>query len=127
MAEEFDQLKAQIEALTTLVTEMANARKAEAEKYELRLKDEAKKNSRKLQTKGERLNAAQGFSIHVENKFIPRNIKDELPDKLALVTCQFSRAMIALLLTSGPSRAIWASRASTHNTGLCSFHTLWPP
>ncbi|KAL9241300.1 hypothetical protein vseg_015426 [Gypsophila vaccaria] len=84
MAEEYYQLKAQIEALTTLVTEMNQARKLEVEKYELRLKDEAEKNSRKLQTLEELLNAAQGFSIDVENDFILRNIKDELPDKLAL-------------------------------------------
>ncbi|KAL9235935.1 hypothetical protein vseg_010655 [Gypsophila vaccaria] len=84
MAEEYDQLKAQIEALTNLETEINQARKLEAEKYEIGLKDEAEKNSRKLQTMEERLNATQGFSIHAENDFIPRNIKDELPNKLAL-------------------------------------------
>ncbi|KAL9244364.1 hypothetical protein vseg_018147 [Gypsophila vaccaria] len=81
---EYDQLKAQIEALTKLVTEMNQARKLEAEEYENRHKDEAEKNARRLQTMEERLNAATGFSIHAENDFIPRNIKDELPNKLAL-------------------------------------------
>ncbi|KAL9232990.1 hypothetical protein vseg_008037 [Gypsophila vaccaria] len=81
---QYDQLKAQIEALTNLTTEMSQARKLEAETYELRLNDEAEKNARKLQTMEERLNAAQGFSIHAENEFIPGNIKDELPNKLAL-------------------------------------------
>jgi ElaB/YqjD/DUF883 family membrane-anchored ribosome-binding protein len=77
-------LNDRVTQLSTLVEQLLASQQLESEKYEKRLKDEAERNAKKLQSMEERLTATSGYSIHKENQNMPTSIKDELPSKFVL-------------------------------------------
>ncbi|KAL9226111.1 hypothetical protein vseg_001961 [Gypsophila vaccaria] len=78
------EMQDKIDKLTTMVKQLMGLQKAEAENAECRLKDEAEKASKKIQSLEARLTASHGYSIHQENEYMPRSLRAELPEKLIL-------------------------------------------